>query len=146
MTPAPRCFFGIAVGFCVVLAIGGSRWFGGRRFWWWAPVVLFLAGSVVDEVLVPTVTLVGATLVAIWFALTASHRSEAMLMYLIAAVFTGLSVMSLAGWGGLEPARDDGGIARSAALGLLLVTAGALSAYRGLRGDGRRAPEAAASG
>ena len=137
---------GIAVGFCVVLAIGGSRWFGGRRFWWWAPVVLFLAGSVVDEVLVPTVTLVGATLVAIWFALTASHRSEAMLMYLIAAVFTGLSVMSLAGWGGLEPARDDGGIARSAALGLLLVTAGALSAYRGLRGDGRRAPEAAASG
>lgn len=136
---------GTAVGFCVVLAVGGAGWFGERRRWWWAPVLLFLAGSVVDAVLVPTVTLVGAILVALWFALTASRRSEAMLMLFVAAVFTGLSVMSLAGWGDMDPSRDDGAVARSAALGLLLVSVGALSAYHGLRGGERRSPEAAAS-
>ena len=125
---------GTAVGFCVLLAVGVGAWFGERRRRWWVPVALFLAGSVVDELLVPTVTLVGPILVAIWFALTASRRGEAVLMYLGAAVFAALSLMSLAGWDGLEPARDDGGIARSAALGLLLVTTGALSAYQSLRG------------
>jgi hypothetical protein len=125
--------FGTAIVFCLVLASGRAQWFGTRRRRWWLPVVLFLAGSVVDEVLVPSVTLAGATLVAIWFALTATRRSEAILMYVSAAVFTSLSLMSLAGWDGLQPARDDGGIARSAALGVLFVVAALLSTYRAPR-------------
>ena len=128
---------GIGAWFWVTLARGDARWFGGRRRWWWAPIALFLAGSVLDATLAPSGALIGPALVAIWCALTASHRSEAAVMYLIAAVFGGLTLIHLAGWGGLEFARDDGGVARSAALGALLVTAGVLSACYGLPGEGR---------
>ena len=119
--------FGAAVWFGVACS-GRARGVGGRRRSWWAPVALFLAGSLVDAVLAPAGTLIGPTMVAAWFALTASHRGEAASMYLLAAAFTGVTIMSLAGLGGLEHARDDGGIARSAAVGLLLVTAGLLAA------------------
>jgi hypothetical protein len=47
-------------------------------------------------------------------------------MYLVTAAFAGVTVVCVAG--GLELAHDGGGIARSAALGLLLVAAGLLSA------------------
>lgn len=136
---------GTVVWFWVAMASGRARWFGGRRRSWWAPVALFLAGSVVDAALAPSGTLIGATAVAIWCGLTASHRSEAMIMYLIAAVFTGVTLTSLAGWGGLELARDDGGIARSMALGLLLVTAGVLGARDGPSSDEQRVPDTAAT-
>jgi hypothetical protein len=117
-----------AVWFCVALATDRrpGMW---RR--WWQPVALFVAGSVVDAALAPSGTLIGPILVALWLARTASERSMAASMYLLAAVFAVLSVVSLADPGGLDLARDDGGIARSAALGLLLVTAGLLAArYR----------------
>jgi hypothetical protein len=68
-----------------------------------------------------------------WFAVTASRRDEAVIMYVISAVFTGVTVVALAGEGGIELGRHDGGVARSAALGLLFVTAGLLGARFGSR-------------
>lgn len=121
-----------AVWFSVALASGRRPVVGGRRLWYWPPVVLFLAGSVVDAALAPSHTLIGPTLVAMWFALTASRRDEAASLCLLAAAFTGVTVTSVAV--GLEVAHDEGGIARSAALGLLLVGAGLLSARHGSPG------------
>jgi hypothetical protein len=137
-----------AVWFCVALATGGGS--GTWRRSWWQPVALFVAGSVVDAALAPSGTLIGPILVALWLARTASERSMAVSMYILGAVFTAWSVVSLVD-PGLDPAHYDGGIARSAALGLLLVTAGLLAArYRRAKvgGGGRRslhaghAPEA----
>ena len=120
-----------AVWFCVALAAGRRP--GGRRRSWWQPIALFIAGSVVDAALAPSGTLIGPILVALWLARTASHRGTAATMYLLGAVFTAVSVVSLVDPGGPDLTRDDGGIARSAALGLLLVTAGLLAV-------GRRSP------
>jgi hypothetical protein len=111
-----------AVWFCVALAAGGRA----RRSWW-QPVALFVAGSLVDAALDPSGALIGPTLVALWLGRTASHRNEAVSMYVLAAVFTAFTVMALVDPDG-DPAHYDGGIARSAALGLLLVTAGLLAA------------------
>jgi Concanavalin A-like lectin/glucanases superfamily len=124
-----------AVWLCVALA-GGRATKGERRGpSYWPPVALFLAGSVIDAVLAPSDTLIGPTLVAVWCAAVASHRHQAASMYFIAVVFTGVTVVSIAGPGGVELSRDDGGIARSAALGLLLVTAGLLSVRHGWPGE-----------
>ena len=112
------------IWFCVGLAAG--RWLGGPRRPWWPPVVLFVAGSAVDAALAPSGSLVGLTLVALWLARTAAHRGEAATMYLLAAVFAAVTVASLAGAGEPDLGREDGGIARSAALGVLLVAAGVL--------------------
>ena len=136
---------GIAGLLSVALASGRAGWFERRRGSWWAPAALLLAGFAIDAAFAPSVTLVGVALVAIWCALTAAHRSEALIMSLIAAVCTGLTIMSLAGWGGLEPGHDGGAIPRSAALGALLVTAGLLSALYGLRGGEQRTPDPAAA-
>jgi hypothetical protein len=122
-----------ALLFCLALAGRPARRVGWRERPWWPPVTLFLAGSLVDAALAPSSTLVGATLVAIWFAVTASRRDEAVIMYVISAVFTAVTVVSLAGEGGIELGRHDGGVARSAALGLLFVTAGLLGARFGTR-------------
>lgn len=119
-----------ALWFCLMLAGGPTDRVAGRRRSWWAPVALFLAGSLVDAALAPSATLIGPTLVALWLARTASHPRGAGTMYLLAAVLTAVTVASVAGGSGLELARDDGGIARSMALGLLLVTAGVLGARR----------------
>ena len=122
----------VALWLSVTLASGRARWVRGRRRLWWPPVALFTAGSVVDAGLAPSDALIGPILVAMWFALTTSHRGEAASMYLIAAVFTGMTVVSVAGLSDLELVHDDGGIARSAALGLLLITVGLLGTRRGL--------------
>lgn len=116
---------GVALWFSLMLAGAPHR---GRS--WWPPVALFLAGSLVDAAFAPSGTLVGPTLVAAWFALTASRRAEAVTMYAVTAVFAGVTLASAAG-AVLDPARDDGGVARSVALGTLLVVAGLLAA----RGD-----------
>jgi Concanavalin A-like lectin/glucanases superfamily len=119
-----------AVWFCLMLAARPTDRVAPRRRSWWAPVALFLAGSLVDAALAPSATLIGPTLVALWVARTAPHRGEAGTMYLLAAVFTAVTVVSVAGAGSAEVARDYGGIARSIALGLLLVTAGVLDSVR----------------
>jgi hypothetical protein len=120
---------GATIWFCLSLGRGATRRAGGRRRAWWQPVALFLAGSLVDVLLAPTGTLVGAALVAGWFAVTASHRFEAVTMYLLTALFAVLTVASLAGEGASELGRDDGSVARSVAFGLLLVAAGLFAAW-----------------
>jgi len=120
---------GVAIWFSLMLVGIPTRGVGGRS--WWPPVALFLAGSGVDAALAPTVTLFGPALVAAWCALTASHRAEAMALYAITAVFTGATLVSIGGAGTLDLGRDDGGVARSLALGVLFVVAGLLGArYR----------------
>jgi Concanavalin A-like lectin/glucanases superfamily len=119
---------GATIWFCLSLGRGAARRAGGRRRAWWQPVALFLAGSLVDVLLAPTGTFVGAALVAAWFAVTASQRFEAVTMYLLTALFAVLTVASLAGEGASELGRDDGSVARSVAFGLLLVAAGLFAA------------------
>jgi hypothetical protein len=125
-----------AVWFCVALAAGRRP--GARRRSWWQPVALFIAGSVLDAAFAPSGTLIGPILVTLWLARTASHRGAAATMYLLGAVFTAVSVVSVVDPGGPDLTRDDGGIARSAALGLLLVTAGLLAVGYRSPGNGRR--------
>lgn len=122
-----------SIWFCLLAGSGHARWMGERRHSWWLPVMLFVVGSLVDAALPPSGTLVGPTLVAMWFALTASHRGEAAFFYAIAVGFTAVTIVFLADRGGLQLAPEDGGVARSAALGLLLVVAGLLGAGYGSR-------------
>ena len=117
-----------AVWFCVALASGSATGVGQRGESYWPPVALFLAGSIVDAALAPSHTLIGPALVATWYALTASRRDVTASMCVLAVAFAGVTVLSLAG--GPELAQDKGGIARSAALGLLLITAALLGARR----------------
>jgi hypothetical protein len=120
---------GVAIWFCLMLAGTPTRRVGGRS--WWPPVALFLAGSGIDAALAPAGTLFGPTLVAAWYALTASHRGEAVALYATTALFTAATLVSIGGAGTLDLGRDDGGVARSLALGGLFVVAGLLGArYR----------------
>ena len=117
---------GAAIWFLLMLGSDRAPWIGEHRRSWWLPVALFIAGSAVDAALAPSGTLIGPTLLAIWFAATASRRGEAASLYLIVALFAAVTVVSLTGEGGAQLARDNGAIARSAALGLLLVAVGLL--------------------
>jgi hypothetical protein len=94
-----------------------------RRFRYWPLVALFLAGSVIDAAFEPADTLIGPALVATWCARTAAHRGAAVSMYVIAAACACVTVLSV-GPAGVELWHWDGGVARSAALGLLLLSAG----------------------
>ena len=120
----------IAVLVCAALASGRADWARRRPLWYLAPVALFVAGSVVDAALSPSDTLVGPALVAGWCAATASHRDERFAMYALAAGFGALTLASLADPGALPLPHDDGGVLRAAALGLILIIAGVLSARR----------------
>ena len=95
---------------------------------WWPPIALFLAGTVIDMWLTGSGTVIGPTLVAIWYALSARRRVVAMSMFAVAAALTGVTVLALAGQPVNELARDGDGVVRSAALGLVLITSGALAA------------------
>ena len=119
----------VAVWLAVMLAAGHTGWLGERQRSWWPPVALFVAGSIVDAALAPSGTLAGPTLVAVWCGVTSPRRREAVLFYVLAAAFTAATVASLAGPDDLE-LSSDGSVARSAALGLVLVTLGLLGARR----------------
>jgi hypothetical protein len=124
---------GAVLWFCLVHASLGTERGARRRRSWWPPVALFLAGSVVDA-LAPSGTLVGPTLVAAWFAATASSKAEAAGLYVVTALFAGLTVTQLVDDRGLGLAfDDDGGIARSLALGLVLVIVGLFAIPFGAR-------------
>jgi hypothetical protein len=113
------------VWFCVVIATGRAPWTRERRRSWWQPVALFLAGSLVDAAIAPTGSLVGPILVALWLAGTAERRAETIAFLLAAAGFAGVTIVWMTDQ---AMPRDDGSVARTAALGVLFVLAGAASA------------------
>jgi hypothetical protein len=85
-----------------------------------------LVGCVVDAVFAPSVTFFGPTLLAVWFAMSAEDGREAAVGWLATCALslaTAASLTDLAGIGS-RMQRDDGGLARSAAVGLTLVAIG----------------------
>ena len=96
----------------------------------WAPVGLFLAGSAADAVLASSATLIGPTLVALWYARIARDHVEAMSLYLLAAAFVGVSAVSIVSTSGPSLALGAGGVARSA-LGMLILAMLLLAIRRG---------------
>jgi hypothetical protein len=114
------------------LARGHAPWVTGRGRWYW-PVALFVAGSLVDVAFAPSDTLIGAALVAVWFGAISSHRDGRVSMYGLSAAFAAVTVLSVADPTQLALPRDAGGVVRSAALGLMLATAGLLSLRRSRR-------------
>jgi hypothetical protein len=127
----------VAIAICLCLALLAARagWLTTIRAWG-PPVALFIAGSVADVSLTSRGTVIGSLLVAIWFALTARRRAVAVGMSALALLLAAVTLTAVADLPSYELARDDGGVARSAALGLVLVTGGLLA----LAGQGRRAP------
>ena len=108
--------------------VAGGGWLGGGIRAWWPPIVLFVAGSLVDAALAPSPALAAAALVAIWFAFRATGRIDRAIMWPLAAAFTAVSVASLAN--AVHLPGDDGSIARSGAVGVLLVAVALLGARR----------------
>jgi hypothetical protein len=115
-----------AAAFAVVIAASGGRWLGRRRGAWPAAAVMILVGCVVDALVAPSVTLFGPTLLAVWFALSADDGAEAAVGWLVTCALTLVTAASLTDLAGVgtRMQRDDGGLARSAALGVTLVAIG----------------------
>ena len=89
-----------------------------------------MTGSVVDALLAPSDTLIGPALVAAWCGASAPQRHERIAMYVLAGGFGTVTLIAIAAPGALPFPHDDGGVLRAAALGLLLITGGVLSARR----------------
>ena len=120
----------LVVLLCAVLVGGRASWPAGHRYRYLLPALLFVAGSVVDAALSPTNTLVGPALLAVGCAVTAAHRDEELAMYLLATAFGVLTAATLMDSGALPVPDDSGGVVRAAGVGLVLATAGGLSALR----------------
>jgi hypothetical protein len=105
---------------------GHARTVGRRRGAWPAAAGMILIGCVVDAVFAPSITLFGPTLLAVWFALSAEDGREAVVGWLVTCALTLVTAASLTDLAGIESRmqRDDGGLARSAALGVTLVAIG----------------------
>jgi hypothetical protein len=119
----------LIAGIALAVARGQAPLAAGRRRWYW-PVALFVAGSLVDVAFTHGNTLIGPALVALWFGATSSERTEMVSMYVLSSAFAVVTILSVAAPAALPLPSDDGGVVRSAALGLLLATAGALSARK----------------
>jgi concanavalin A-like lectin/glucanase superfamily protein len=115
-----------AVAGAVATAATRGRWLGERRRSWPVAVGVLLAGFVVDAVASPSATLFGPLLLAAWFAATAHDRLEAIAGWLAAAGLAAATFASLTDLVGVAARmeRDDGGLARSAALGVTLLAVG----------------------
>jgi Concanavalin A-like lectin/glucanases superfamily len=115
-----------AACFAVVMAATRGRWLGRRRAAWPAAAVMILIGCVVDAAVAPSVTLFGPALLAVWFAVSADDGAEATVGWLVTSALTLVTAASLidAAGVGTRLQRDDGGLARSAALGVTLVAIG----------------------
>jgi hypothetical protein len=115
-----------AAWFSVVLLIGRGRWIGPRRHLWPVLAVMLLVGCLVDVAFGPSATLFAPTLLAVWFAASAKDRTEAAVGWLVAIGLAAATAASLADWAGIgtRMQRDDGGLARSAALGVTLTVVG----------------------
>jgi hypothetical protein len=110
----------------VMMVIGRGRWLGRRRRAWSVAAGMLLVGCIADAAFVPSATLFGPTLLAVWFAASARDRPEAAIGWLVAVGLTAATVASLADLAGtgIRMQRDDGGLARSAALGVTLLVIG----------------------
>ena len=120
----------VAGWFGVIIATGRAPGAAARRRTWWLPLALFAVGSLVDAVFAPAGTLIGPALVAVWLAATASSRAQLAVFTCAAGICVGLTFGSLAGIAGIDTAmsaEDGGAVARSAALGALLILAGLVS-------------------
>lgn len=116
----------VAGWFGVIIATARAPVAPSRRRTWWLPLALFAMGSLVDAVFAPTGTLIGPALVAVWLAATASSRAELAVFTCTAVVCVGLTFGSLTAIAGLDTAisaEDGGAVARSAAVGALLMLA-----------------------
>ncbi len=137
-----------AACFAVVMAASRGRWLGRRRAAWPAAAVMILLGCVVDAVVAPSVTLFGPALLAVWFAVSAEDRAEAAVGWLVAcalSLVTAASLIDVVGVG-TRMQRDDGGLARSAALGVTLVAIGLVMLRRSRPSCRRRAAWAPPAG
>jgi hypothetical protein len=87
---------------------------------------MLLFGFVVDTALTPRATVFGPTLLAVWFAATARSRAEAVSGWFVAIGLTGATILSLTDFAGMgiRIQKDDGTVARSAALGITLIVIG----------------------
>jgi Concanavalin A-like lectin/glucanases superfamily len=115
-----------AVAFSVVIAATSGRWLGRRRAAWPAAVGMIVVGCAVDAVFAPSVTFFGPTLLAVWFAVSAEEGREAVVGWLVTSALSLATAASLADLAGIgsRMQRDDGGLARSAAVGVTLVATG----------------------
>jgi hypothetical protein len=120
----------LALLVCAALASGRTGWMRDRPAWYLPAVALFVAGSVVDALLSPSGTLVGPALVAAWCGASAKERDERIAMYVLAGGFGAVTLVAIADPGVLPFPHDDGRVVRAAALGVLLITGGVLSARR----------------
>jgi hypothetical protein len=134
-----------AACFALVMAASRGRWLGRRRGAWPAAAGMILAGCFVDAVFAPSVTLFGPTLLAVWFAVSADDRGEAAVGWLVACMLTLVTAASLTDLAGVgsRMQRDDGGLARSAALGVTLVAIGLVMLRRSPPSRRRRPSRAA---
>jgi hypothetical protein len=126
----------LIAGLGLASALGQAPWASGARRWYW-PVALFVAGSLLDAAFMHGDTLIGPALVAVWFGTTSSNRAETASMCVLSAAFAAVTILSIAEPAALPLPQDDGGVVRAAGLGLLLATAGVLSARRSAAKGGR---------
>jgi hypothetical protein len=124
-----------AAWFSVVLLISRGRWIGPRRRTWPLAAGMLLVGCLVDAAFEPSGTLFGPALLAVWFAASAKDRVEATIGWLVVVALTAATVASLADVAGIgiEMERGDGGLARSAALGVSLLVIGLVMSRRDAR-------------
>jgi hypothetical protein len=123
----------------LVTVRGRGRWLGDRRRSSPLAIGMVSAGFVVDAALAPAGTLVGPTVLAAWFAATASARAEAVIGWVCAAGLAAGTAASLtiAGGAGAWTQRADGGLARATALGAMLLVVG-VARWRDPGGDAVR--------
>ena len=121
-----------ALWFCAVIATGRGPASAARRRSWALPVALFVLGAFADAACAPTATLIAPALVALWLSATTSSRVERIASLLCAAACAGLTLASLTDTAGVARAlaHNEGGTARTSALGVLFVLAGVAAAVR----------------
>jgi hypothetical protein len=121
-----------------VLILVAASWFGGElltgnalsvhetRGGWVVLTSLLLSGLLIDALLTPSGTVVSAVLVAAWLALVVRSKVLSLALASGAAALSALTVLALTDVAGIDVlmANDQGGAARAAALGGLLIVLG----------------------
>jgi hypothetical protein len=103
----------------------GGRWTGRQGRSWPIPFGLLALGLLLDFALMPSGTVFVALFLAVWFAATAPDPFETGAGWLTVGALVMVNVVALTRVADVM-ARADGGIARAAALGGVLLVAGVL--------------------